>query len=384
MPSDIFRHNKRLIIVFFLAFFLKLALFSYASLKAPQSKFLVDSSDYLATASTLAQTGSFARQNPDGSLHYEHFRTPGYPFFLAVFHFIGGIPLEGIILIQIFLNLLSAVFTYKTAMLIDQRLAFLSAVIMLFDPSITVFSLMVLTESLFLFFMSLLMFFFVKYLKSEAVKWLVVSAVILAAATYIKPVTYYLALFLAVFIALRALRSTRKMFVVHGILFMAIVYVLLGVWQYRNYQIVNDARFSSITVFAKSKGLYKSYERHDDRITQGLNPAFHYLNTVSRSVLILFTKPPSLKYFESDYLKWAGKIISYPFIIFWMVGLLIGLSRSERQSPFLFASIVVIYFVGVTVTAVLWREAPRFRVPMMPFIALLASHGWAQIRPKGF
>ena len=159
--------NQRWIIVIALAIFIKLALFVYTTTQVPNSKFELDTGLYLKTGEHLVKEGVFARgRNADGSFYYELFRTPGYPLLIGGFHYLLKWPLSAIILIQIILTLVSVWFIYRASILIDQRLGFLSAVIVLFDPAITVFSLMLMTESLFLFFFSsfcLGVFFFFKF-----------------------------------------------------------------------------------------------------------------------------------------------------------------------------------------------------------------------------
>jgi len=111
-----------------------------------------------------------------------------------------NIPLDGIILMQIAMVLLAAFVTYKTALQIEPRIAFLSAAIILFDPPITIFSLTILSESLFLLLIAVFMYFFVIYLKGKNTGHLALSAIFLALAAYVRPVGYYLGFVLPLFI----------------------------------------------------------------------------------------------------------------------------------------------------------------------------------------
>ncbi|MBC8388467.1 MAG: hypothetical protein H8E13_10530, partial [Actinobacteria bacterium] len=142
--------NKRcFFIILVIALLIKFSLFIYAEAYAPEAKFQFDTKMYLESGLNLATHGIFARQDTKGNFTYETFRTPGFPLFLGVLRGLMKIPFSGIILTQIFLTILVAFITYKAAATFDPRLGYLSAVIVLFDPPVTIFSLMLLSETLF-------------------------------------------------------------------------------------------------------------------------------------------------------------------------------------------------------------------------------------------
>lgn len=378
MPED--RTGRIFIGVIIIAIAIKLSLFLFAAVHAPQGKFLPDSYDYLKLSEMLVSHGAFAVQDGKGALIYETFRTPGYPAFLAIFHGIMKIPLDGIILLQVVMTLLAAFITYRAALEIDRRTALLSMTIILFDLPITIFSLTVLTETLFMLLLAIFMFGFTLYLKHRRIGYLIVSALFIVLAAYVRPIGYYLGFAVSVFIiyANRKERFTRSMRDVF--IFLVIVYSMIGIWQVRNYVRCNNISFSSVErLNLSSMGLLNSYSRNTDPYTKGLAPLPYYANVSSRCLMSLMTRPGNLKYLGCDILTNAGKIFGYTWMALWMSGFVWGILKIRDSIIMQFMLLAVIYFAALSVCAAMWVVGERFRVPMMPFIAIISAYGWRRI-----
>ncbi len=371
--------NKKLaLIIIIIALLIKFSLFTFVSMHNPEAKFQADSYGYLNTGMMLASHGVFAQDN-NGVLKYELFRTPGYPLFLGLLHGTLKIPLNGIILAQVLLTILAAFVTYKAAFEIDNKIAFLGAAIVLFSLPITVFSLMLLTESLYLFLISLFMLAFIRYLKNRKTKLIVLSGVLLAAATYVRPISYYLGGGLAVFVFYVNIPDKFKKAILHAILFLAVTYGLLGIWQLRNYIHFHQNTFASIIQENyKAFGIFHSYLTNKDPLTRGWPPIPYYVNVTWRCFLSLMTRPGSLKYLHFPVLTVAGKVIGYPWVVFWMTGFLLGLTKIRRNVYYQFILCVILYFVFITIAGQMWCSGERYRVPIMPFIAIISAAGWAK------
>ncbi len=363
-----------------LAILIKLSLFVFVSIHAPQGKMLPDSETYLKTASVLASKAAFATQDKSGALSYEILRTPGYPLFLAFFKEILKIPLDGIVFLQIIMTILTAFIVYRTALEIDRGIALLSVVIILFDPPITIFSLTILTETLFLLLISLFMLSFTLYLKHRRIKYIIFSALLAAAATYVRPVSYYLGLALILFILCMSKKGELKKYIIHAMVFGVVVYSLLGAWQARNYFKYNDTAFSSAGRHNLStQGLFKSYARNKDSYTKNMAPFPYYVNVSFRCLMSLMTRPGNFKYFQSEGLKVGSFIFSYPWMVFWLSGFLMGAFRIKRNIYLWFMLLVAVYFIITSIGALMWGVGERLRVPMMPFIAIISAYGWRVI-----
>jgi len=369
--------NKNLLIIVIAALFIKLGLFAYMVIYSPQGKFLPDSTDYLKSAEMIASRGAFAIEN-NGILSFEAFRTPGFPFFLAVFHYLLKIPLNGVVFIQILLAVSAAFFTYKAAYLIDKRTAFLSALIILISPPISIFSLQILADVLFLFLISLFTLAFIFYLKEKKLKFIMFSGILLALATYVRPVSYYFCLAAAIFIVYAAIRERFWKGILYAGIFLLVSFGIIYIWQYRNYLHFHRFVFTSIQSEYRSFPIFEHYAKTDYFLGENIPLVFSYINAAWNCFLSLMTRPGTLKYLGNPVLTVAGKIFGYPFVIFWWIGLLAGLSRI-KSIYYQFALFMMAYFIFITIAVVARSSAERYSLPVIPLIAILSSAGWVKL-----
>jgi len=109
-----------------------------------------------------------------------------------------------------------------------------------------------------------------------------------------------------------------------------------------------------------------------------------YLGTASSSFLNLMTLPGSLKYYNAKNLAKVGKVVFYIWMVFWMIGFLAGCSAGRRNIYFRFFLWVMAYFAVVTVINISEAAGERFRIPMVPCIAVISSYGWLVIKDYWF
>jgi len=225
------------------------------------------------------------------------------------------------------------------------------------------------------------MFFFVLYLKCKKTGYLILSALILAAAAYVRPIVYYLGFALAFFmIYANGLKGLRKC-VGHALIFVLIVYSLLGIWQVRNYIRCHDAGFCYAERFDLSyQGLFGNYTRNTDALTQGMSPLPYYISVSFRSLVSFMTRPGNFKYFECEPLTIGGLILGYPWMVFWLSGFIIGAVRSRRNIYIQFMLFVTLYFIVASVGTQMWIMGTKLRVAMMSFIAIISAYGWSSLR----
>jgi len=361
------------------ALFIKLALFFYMVAFSPEGKFQPDSTDYLKTGEMIASRGAFALEK-DGKLTFEFFRTPGYPFFLAVLRYIMKIPLEGVIFLQILLSISVALITYKVAQIIDKKAAFLSAVIVLYSPPISIFSLQILADILFLFLLSLFVFSFIFYLKARKAGWVVLSAFLLALATYVRPVSYYFCLATGIFIVYANIQDRLWSKTIHGLIFVLITYGLISIWVLRNHFHFNEFLFTRIQGEYKTFPIFTSNAANEYSLGKNVAPIFNYINTAWHCFLSLMTRPGSLKYLHNFALTAVGKILGYPFVVFWWIGLLTGLVKMKKDIYYRFIVFMMTYFIFVTIAVIAKSCGERYSLPIIPLIAIVSASGWIKIR----
>jgi hypothetical protein len=378
------RNKEYFVIIVMGAILIKLLLFLLATVYVPQSKFLPDSSLYLKTADMLRMKGAFATQNTNGSLKYEINRTPGYPIFIALINGVLKIPLGGIIFIQQLLIILVAGIVYKTAEAIEPKLKFLSAIIILYSPTLNIYSLMILTETLFIFFISMFMFCYVQYLKNGEIKSLLLSSVMLVLASYVRPGCYFLGIIMTFFIIYANAPKDTKKTLQHALFFIFITYSSLGVWQLRNYQVAGVPVFSSIFFEDPIKnGLCHSFLRNTNHFKHhfryDIGPVLYYMDATWQSFWSFMSRPGSLKYFNCHALTVIGKVFAYPFMIFWMIGFLWGIINTGRNIYYKFLLLVIVYFVSGSILSDMLIATSRFRMPIMPYIAIISAYGWIKL-----
>ena len=190
-------NNIVLLVIIFGSLVVKFALFGYAAVNVPSAKFMPDTPTYLEPGINLIERGVFATFDEEGEIKYEILRTPGYPIFIGLLRKIFKLSFDHIVIVQILLITLAGYIIYKAAYELDRNIALLAAFIFLFDLPVAISTLMLLTEALYTVFMALFMFLFLKYLKEYKIGVLILSILMLVIATYIRPVSYYLGVYLA-------------------------------------------------------------------------------------------------------------------------------------------------------------------------------------------
>ena len=371
------KHKKLFIIILIAAILFKLSIFVFGVMRVPDSIFDSDSETYLVTAKTISTQGVFGTQDTNGMLKYEAFRTPGYPIFLAIIHNALKIPFTGVILFQLFLTVIAGLITYKIATVIDYRIGILSMALALFDPPTSVYSLKIMTEALYVLLLFLFIYIFIRYLKSGGIRFIILSALTLVAATYVRPISYFLGITVAIFmICSNSLRDFKKT-LTHAALFLIIIHSFLGVWQIRNYQRVGTSSFAVVgDSNFKIHGIAKNVEKNNNYFMQIIN----YLGNAGRDFVNLMTLPGSLKYYKSKPYAIFGKIIFYPWMGFWLIGFLAGCAKIKRNIYYQFLLWIMFYFVAVTVINISDAAGERFRIPMVACIAVISAYGWSVIK----
>ena len=171
-------------------------------------------------------------------------RTPGYSLFLAAVILAGPI---AVALAQIVLSLLSVLVVGRIAFAVfgNRRAALAGAWLFAFEPLSVIYSIQLLSETLFLALFLLFADRMTAFLLDQRLRTLATAGLLLAAATFVRPVTYYLPLALAVglFIVLRHAPGLRWR--APAVLLLCVL-PWLAAWQIRNKMETGYGGFSSI------------------------------------------------------------------------------------------------------------------------------------------
>lgn len=228
----------------------------YATRVAPEVTREPDTVSYLGPAEALAEEGRFDRAPDDP--RPEFLRTPGYPLFLAAVRMVFGPGATPVLLVQVLLSALAVVAVYVLgSRLWSAKTGLLAALIVTFDPLQFTTAGTVLTESitaLLLVLVGLLGYFTLA--RGDRRPWCAAGlGLTLAAATMVRPVTYYL-LFVTVGVVAWRLRQDRwplRRALVVVLAFAVPVVAVVGGWQVRNHERVGSWRLSGI----EGKNLYE-------------------------------------------------------------------------------------------------------------------------------
>ena len=208
-----------------------------------------DTASYLLPGRSLLLAGRYATE-----MGPEIDRTPGYPLFLAMTSLPGVV---WAVVLQVVVSVLSVYVVARVALRLfagyknASKIAVMAAWLLALEPASIVYSIRLLPESLFVLLLLVCVDRMVEFLSCYRLRTLGWAGVWLAAATYVRPASYYLPLGLAVGLACVLVRRRRLRWQA-PLLLLAVALPLIGVWQVRNLRETGFAGFSSIV----AKNLY--------------------------------------------------------------------------------------------------------------------------------
>ena len=214
-----------------------------------------DTQSYLLPGRNLLLHGAFATNGLP-----ELLRTPGYPLFLALATLAGPIAAS---LIQILLSVLSVALVarlsvsavqalpgpnagvswpHRRGQLAPPQVAAQAAIgptaggatwLFAFEPLSAIYSILLLPETLFLFLFLLSLERLTQFLRTQNLRTLAFAGLALAAATFVRPVTYYLPIPLALGLSFALRHAPSLRFKAPAVLLLTVL-PWLALWQLRN------------------------------------------------------------------------------------------------------------------------------------------------------
>jgi hypothetical protein len=225
-------------------------------------------------AATLVRTGTSVITSGDTASYLEpgrnlllhgHFftgvlpeidRTPGYPLFLAIFSLPGIVTAA---LVQVILSALTVLLVLRLARAVfeDDRIALAAAWLFAFEPVSIIYSVRLLPETLFLALLLLSLERLVAFLRGRRLRILVAGGLWLASATFVRPVSYYLPIALALGLFVALARAPGLRWKAPAVLLLS-VFPFLAAWQMRNFIETGFGGLSSIV--ARNLYFYQAAE----------------------------------------------------------------------------------------------------------------------------
>ncbi len=199
-----------------------------------------DTMSYLEPGRNLLLHGRFIAEGAPDVV-----RTPGYPLFFAITS-LGGLPLAAVA--NVVLSVFSVVLVWRLGQRVfaDDRIALGAAWIFAFEPLSVAFSILLYSDTLFLALFLLSTERIAEFLRRRRLRVLAVAGLWLAAATFVRPITYYLPVVLALGLFLVLARVPGLRWKAPAVLLICVL-PWLAAWQIRNRLETGYSGFSSIS-----------------------------------------------------------------------------------------------------------------------------------------
>jgi hypothetical protein len=413
--------------ILFLTCIIRLILFTISYSQGAHSFFLFDSYRYLGLGENLFESGLYAEKITD-PLFESIFITPGAPVIFYLLKSIGGIP--AIIFFQIICQTITCFLLMKIIPLIfpncQGKVIRNSGIAFAIDLASIVLGNVIMTETIFTTILFAFIYFFVKSLKDNSLKFLIIASILLGVSSLFRPIILYFPILLLA-ASFFIFRPTDRGFLKRIFALLIPFYMIIGLWMFTNYRIHHHFFFSYQGEFnmgyyqaahiysekydinlieAREKFHYEVQKSFDDseynEIDQVIfysafgkkarevikNNPFYFFKNMATANFYLFFRP------VRDYLKITlgsdelfhtrskNHSIGVQFLIIWqmLINILVfillpfgflHLYKNNKGLFYFFLSFIIYFMLvcsGPEIDA-------RFRVPMIPVLLILSTSG---------
>lgn len=238
-----------------------------------------DSLQYATLAQNIIDYGIFSLE-PKIDGNPETFRTPGYPFFVAIIEYFTG-TIDAVPFFQIVLLMLSAFLIYTIAITISpdyRNIGLIAVGLFVFDPSLFLSTQFIATECLYVTFLLASIYFLIKQAGSERVNY-ALAGIFYSLSAYIRPGGLYMAIPIGIWIAWRLFKNpNRKDILRYAGIFFLISFLLIYPWVARNGAKTGVYAFSSLDSYGSlnfNLPLYLSYKYEYKRSIEDIRADLH-------------------------------------------------------------------------------------------------------------
>jgi len=212
-----------------------------------------DSATYIAPAEAILACGRFAISPTECDVA-EVLRTPGYPLFIAACRALFGSSLVPLLAVQILLAAWTQLLTWRLAdRLGGPRAGDIAVVLSALQLNATHYAVQVLTETLFTALLTPSVWLLVRVLDDERgrARRAALAGLLLAAATFVRPTTFFLPWPMAALLCALLLRrrAVPRLALATALAFAACAMLPLHAWQLRNRAATGYGGFSAIGPF---------------------------------------------------------------------------------------------------------------------------------------
>ena len=204
-----------------------------------------DTHTYVLPSQSLLSQGTFSRYD-----HPEVVRTPGYSLFLMPGILSGHLEIVTVAM-QMIISVTTVWLVYRlTGQLTGSHYAAVCAgLFAAVEPLSIIYTCYLLPETVYTFLLVLSLTWLVSYLRTSRFRDVTISGLLLAVATFIRPVSYFLPAGLVLLLLIQAWwRSGQRLrTIAYACTFGAVCMTPLCAWQLRNYAVTGYSGFSAVT-----------------------------------------------------------------------------------------------------------------------------------------
>lgn len=399
----------------------------------------LDTLSYVEPAKSIIERGEFSTHDKP-----ETIRTPGYPLFLFL-----GLAFDNLefvtIVLQILASGLTIYFVYVVTLLLSREIkaSLLAALLFACEPSSIIWASIVQTETLFATLLMGGVLYGVRYMQRSYWSDILASCAFLVCAIYVRPAAYFLPMVLAILWLGRGIlvRCMNRALACQVLLFLAVCYGVVALWQVRNGFVAGYWGFSTVSennlyFFAatnvmaqvtntpyeeqrrlmiadrpkKSTGDHGSSEISENELRRyrssraikiilrhpvayakvvclstlwtalgpGIGPWLEVFRVVSGDRMHRATEDDKFYYIRfAKWSRWGSIFLGVVLGSYW-VGAFIGGIRAMRDNKWELLLLLLVMAYFVLSPALLCIGYSRFRHPIMPLLSVLAGYGvWA-------
>ncbi len=366
-----------------------------------------DDLNYIKSAAVLLEEGRLVfHQYNEPTV----FIMPGYPFFLGGIFALFGTGLEGmqaVRLIQVILQVFSLYFIYRIAAYTFNMTAGIISLLLLafYMPSITAPGFL-LTESVFTFFLVLIVYVSLLYIDKPGLKKLMAIGFLTAAATLIRPTMLLYPFLFILYVIFRKGFDIKRIIKAAAVIF-SVVIVFMVPWWVRNFNEYN--RFIPLSAAGGNpmlQGTYINYEQtKDNTVYYKLGETALETNDIEMAVAFERIKKgfgdnaynyikwytlDKTKFFWGTVFYWkeflgvkTGIVIIHHYFLL-LLGFLGFIVQLVTKNPrYMLPLIIMVYF---NIIHCIYMAFDRYAYPMIPFLAISAAYliAYSFSKIKGF
>ncbi|MCW3072735.1 MAG: hypothetical protein JWO44_2625 [Bacteroidetes bacterium] len=440
-----FKGNKPLLIILLLAFIIRLTLLITVFVKNPDGIYVYDSYGYWNLGYNMFHEGTFS-QSENAPLDPDYYRTPVYPLFIAFAEMIGPEGFS-IIILQIILSVLTCYIVYRLAEQItgNRFISNTAALIVALDLPSVAMTTIVLTETLFTFLMILSFYFFTRFLKNDQRKDILYAAVFSGLLILCRPIAFCIPLLFIAFILYKNIRSI-KIFLRNTLLYGGIVLLVLSPWLARNkitfghffVSVIREhnlLNYQAAAVYAERYGRslpgsqsilrWKTFREFKGNAYKQPYEYAAFIEKEALSVIsdspIIFMKQqviqvgyfflkPTCAYFEIQFGHWGKGYNTIPktykvfesffkrtstvtimLVLFQLLlmtlvysACITGIIYMRKEKLLMICSLLILTILCFAVMNLPPVTEARFRVPVVPLIAIISACGVFYVKEKYF